>query len=414
MRVGDISHPERAQYGKPLDGIRVLSLEQQQALPYATQLLARLGADVVRVEHPGRGETGRDTQPSMKDPQGRSTGATFLRNNLGKRSVAIDLKAPQGRDLVLQLAPRFDVIAENFRAGTLARLGLGYDDIAKVHPKAVYCSITGFGAGGESSYAAWSAFAPVVEAMSGFYDQKRRPEQPPPVGVAGGLGDTSSGLFAVVGILAALRHRDAKGIGQHVDIAMYDAMVAMTDVPMNFMSLGKTDLITPPSIVAPFRASDGWFVMMCSRRAQFEVLAKIVGREDWLTDPRLPGPVAWGAHVEDIIRPAVEAWASGRTKREVCDILNGAGVAVGPCHSVDEVIADPHIQARNMVVEMQRPDGVERPVLTPGNPVKLSKSTEGPETRVPWIGEHTAEVLAQELGLDDAALAALRAAKVVA
>jgi crotonobetainyl-CoA:carnitine CoA-transferase CaiB-like acyl-CoA transferase len=409
-----VSEAGGSDHGRPLDGIRVLSLEQQQALPYATQLMARLGAEVVRVEHPGRGETGRDTQPSMKDPFGRSTGATFLRNNLGKRSIAIDLKAPAGRDLVLRLAPRFDVVAENFRAGTLARLGLGYGDVAKVHPKVVYASITGFGADGSSPYSAWSAFAPVVEAMSGFYDQKRRPDQPPPVGVAGGLGDTSSGLFAVIGILAALRHRDRKGIGQQVDIAMYDAMVAMTDVPMNFMSLGKTDLLTPPSIVAPFRASDGWFVMMCSRRAQFELLATMIGRPDWLTDPRLPGPVAWGAHVEDIIRPALESWAADKTRREVCDILNGAGIAVGPCHSVNEVIADPHVRARNMVVEMARPDGVDTPVLTPGNPVKLSKSAGRPESRVPWIGEHTDEVLAEELGLNEAALAALRAAKAIA
>src|SRR5262249_20723434 len=129
MKVGEIAHPERAVHGKPLDGVRVLALEQQQSLPFATQLMARLGAEVVRIEHPGRGDTGRDTFPAMKDPHGRLMGATFLRNNLGKRSVAIDLKSPAGRDLVLKLAPRFDIVAENFRTGTLGRLGLGYDDI---------------------------------------------------------------------------------------------------------------------------------------------------------------------------------------------------------------------------------------------------------------------------------------------
>jgi formyl-CoA transferase len=413
MRVGEVGHPERQSWGKPLEGIRVLSLEQQQALLYATQLMARLGAEVVRVEHPGRGETGRETLPAMKDPQGRSTGATFLRNNLGKRSIAIDLKSPRGRDLVLRLAPRFDVVAENFRAGTLRRLGLGYDDVAKVHPKVVYASITGFGADEQSPYSSWSAFAPVVEAMSGFYDQKRRPDQPPPVGVAGALGDTSSGLFALIDILAALRHRDRVGVGQQVDVAMYDAMVAMTDVPMNFLSLGKTDMLVPPGIVAPFRAKDGWFVMMVTRRSQLAILVEIIGRRDWLTDPRLPTSIEWGKRLDDVIRPGVEAWAADKTKHEVCALLNGAGVAVGPCHTVQEVVADPHIVARNMVVEMPRVDGVERPVFTPGNPVKLSKMSEGPETRVPWIGEHTDAVLAQELGLGPTALGELRAAGIV-
>jgi formyl-CoA transferase len=414
MRTEEVIHPERQSYGKPLDGVRVLALEQQQALPYATQLLARLGAEVIRVEHPGRGETGRDTLPAMKDPQGRSTGATFLRNNLGKRAIAVDLKSPRGRDLILRLAPRFDVVAENFRGGTLARLGLGYEEVAKVHPKVVYVSVSGFGADGKSAYSKWSAFAPVVEAMAAFTDIRRQPDEEPQVGRAGAIGDTSTGLFAAVGILAALRHRDQKGIGQHVDVAMYDSMVCMNDVQLNYHSMGRTYNGPPPSVTVAFRAKDGWFVMMCSRRAQFKVLAEMVGCPEWLDDPRLATPNQWGERIEDIIRPAVERWASTRTKRQASEELNGAGVAVGPCHSVAEVLADPHVRDRNMLVEMARIDGVDQPVITPGNPIKLSKMAEGPEARVPWLGEHTDEVLKEELGLDDAALAELRAAGTIA
>ena len=135
MRLGDVANEGAAATGKPLDGVRVLALEQMQALPYATQLLARLGADVVKVENPSGGDLGRGSQPAMTDPEGRSVGATFLRNNLGKRSICIDLKSPAGRDLVLQLAPRFDIVAENSKAGAMARLGLGYADIAAVHPR---------------------------------------------------------------------------------------------------------------------------------------------------------------------------------------------------------------------------------------------------------------------------------------
>src|SRR5437762_2327611 len=147
LKVGDVANPDAAQYGKPLDGVRVLAAEQMQALPYATQLLARLGADVVKVEPP-TGESGRGSQPSMLDPQGRVVGATFLRNNLNKRSLAIDLKSDEGRELFLDLVPKFDVVAENFKAGTMGRLGLGYDVIAARHPRAIYVSVSGFGASG--------------------------------------------------------------------------------------------------------------------------------------------------------------------------------------------------------------------------------------------------------------------------
>jgi len=145
VRLGDVVNPEAAQWGKPLSGVRILALEQMQALPYATQLLGRLGAEVVKVEAPGTGDLGRSAMPAMTDPSGRSVGATFLRNNLSKRSVVVDLKQPAGRDLVLRMAPRFDVVAENFRAGAAERLGLAYDDVVAVHDTVVYVSISGFG-----------------------------------------------------------------------------------------------------------------------------------------------------------------------------------------------------------------------------------------------------------------------------
>src|SRR5512142_1017882 len=145
MRIGDIANEGAQQYGKPLDGVRVLAAEQMQALPYATQLLARLGAEVVKVEHPVHGESGRGASPAMLDPEGRKVGATYLRNNFDKRSVGIDLKNPEGRELFLSLVPHFDVIAENFKPGTMDRMGLGYDAIAAHHPGAIYVSISGFG-----------------------------------------------------------------------------------------------------------------------------------------------------------------------------------------------------------------------------------------------------------------------------
>jgi hypothetical protein len=239
MRLGDISNPDAQQHGKPLDGVRVLAAEQMQALPYATQMLARLGADVVKVEHPVHGESGRASTPAMTDPEGRKVGATYLRNNLNKRSLGIDLKTPEGRDLFLALAGRFDVVAENFKAGTMDRMGLGYADVHAVHPRVIYVSISGFGNAVDTPYRDWPAYASIVEAMSGIYEYKSGPEKPPVTIPVGALGDISSALYSVIGILAALRHRDHTGLGQHVDIAMLDAMVAMTDVVTNFWSDGR-------------------------------------------------------------------------------------------------------------------------------------------------------------------------------
>jgi crotonobetainyl-CoA:carnitine CoA-transferase CaiB-like acyl-CoA transferase len=414
MRLGDVANAGAARYGKPLDGVRVLALEQMQALPFGTQLLARLGADVVKVEHPVEGESGRGALPAMTDPWGRPCGATFLRNNLGKRSVGIDIKRPEGRDLVLRLATRFDVFAENFKAGALERLGLGYDQVAAANPRIIYLSVSGFGNLGASPYRDWPAYAPIVEAMSGLYEYTREPGRPPRTAPAGALGDISAAIFGVVGVLAALRHRDRTGEGQYVDVAMLDAVIAMTDIVTNFWSMGlRPDGTGPALIMDAFSAADGWFVMQVGREHQFERLAKLVGREDWLTDERLATRQGWRRHLDDVIRPAVNAWASRLTRAEACRALSEAGVAAGPCLTPPEVIADPHVAARNMLVEMERTDGVPEPVLVPGNPVKMSKVAEGPETRVPWVGEHTAEVLRSELGLTDRELGDLRSAGIV-
>jgi formyl-CoA transferase len=412
MRLGDIANPQAAPNGKPLDGVRILAAEQMQALPFATQLLARLGAEVVKVEHPTHGESGRGALPAMEDPDGRRVGATFLRNNLNKRSVGLDLKSPRGRELFMELAGRFDVVGENFKAGTMDRLGLGYRELSERHPRLIYVSVSGFGNLGDSPYRSWPAYAMVPEAMSGLYEYARHGDEPPRVIPAGALGDISSALFTVIGIQAALRHRDMTGRGQQVDVAMLDSMLAMTDVITNFWSLGVRENALE-GIMTGFRASDGWFAVQVVREHQFDKLVELVGRPEWLTDERLSSRRGWADHLDEVIRPAVEAWAAGMTRLEVCDALGTAGIPAGPCYTPGEIIADDHVARRNMMVEMPRVDGVDQPVLIPGNPVKLSEVAEGPETRVPWVGEHTAEVLRAELGLSEAELDTLRADGVI-
>jgi formyl-CoA transferase len=169
MRIGETRRPERAQWGKPLDGVRILAAEQMQALPYATQLLSHLGAEVVKVEHPRNGESGRGSQPFLTDEDGRKVGATYLRNNLNKQSIGIDLKQPEGQALFKKLVPHFDIVAENFTPGTMDRLGIGYDAIREIEERVIYVSISGFGNQGDSPYSSWPAYAPMVEAMAGIY-----------------------------------------------------------------------------------------------------------------------------------------------------------------------------------------------------------------------------------------------------
>ena len=415
MELGAITNPDAVQYGKPLEGVRILALEQMQALPYATQLLARLGADVVKVESVKGGDLGRGSQPGITDPDGRFVGATYLRNNLDKKSICVDLKAPEGKQLILDLAPKFDIVAENFKGGALSRMGLGYDDIAAVHPGVIYLSVSGFGNTVETPYDGWPAYAAVAEAMSGIYDYKLEPGRPPAVSPVGALGDIGTALFGTIGILAALRHRDRTGLGQYIDVAMFDAMVSMTDLVTNFWSLG---LRPAPGqglamVLDGFEASNGWFIIQVGREHEFERLANLVGKPEWLTDERLSTRAGWREHMDDILRPGVKEWAADKTNIEACKALADAGVAAGPCLTAQQVIDDPHVAARNMLMEIPRPEGGD-PVLTPGNPIKMSRVSEGPDVRMPWLGEHTNEVLAAELGLDEAHIEQLRADGVIA
>jgi crotonobetainyl-CoA:carnitine CoA-transferase CaiB-like acyl-CoA transferase len=415
MRLGDIANAEAQEYGLPLDGVRVLAVEQMQAMPFATQLLARLGAEVIKVEHPERGESGRGATPYLLDPDGRRMGATFVRNNLNKRSAGIDIRDPAGRDLVIRLAGRADIFAENYKAGAMDAIGLGYETLAALYPRLIYASVSGFGHG-DSPYRERPAYASIVEAMSGAYEYRRDGTgKPPQVAPVGALGDISTALFCTVGMLAALMHRERTGLGQRIDVSMLDSMVAMTDLVTNFWSMGlrpdATGSLMPHLIMHSFRANDGWFVIQVGREHQFQRLAATIGRPEWITDPQLADRTGWFMHIDDVIRPGVEAWSRSLTRAAACDALSAAGIVAGPCATPPEVIDDPHVRSRNMLVDIG--DGESGPVVVPGNPVKMSRVAEGPDRRLPWLAEHTDEVLTEELGLDAAELTDLRAHGVI-
>jgi crotonobetainyl-CoA:carnitine CoA-transferase CaiB-like acyl-CoA transferase len=417
MRLGDTANEGARGFGRPLDGVRVIALEQMQALPFATQLMTRLGAEVIKVEQVGRGDSGRTATPSMTRENGEKVGATFVRNNLGKESVAIDFQSHRGRQLVLDLSRKSDIVCENLGPGKAKRLGLDYESMSAEHPELIYLSISGFGNDGLSPYEKWPAYASVAEAMSGIYEYARRPHQPPVINPVGGLGDTGTGLFGIIGMLAALRHRDATGLGQHIDVSMFDAMVSICDLAVNYWSMGQyrepDQEFDLPLILDSFPSARGWFIVQVVREHQFERLANLVGHPDWVGDDRFATRQGWRDHFETAIRPAVEAWAADKTNLEAARAFADSGIAAAPCSSAADVAADPHVALHNMLVEVERTDGVEQPVLVAGNPIKMSRVAEGPERFVPLMGEHTDSVLNSVLGLDDQAIDDLIAAGVV-
>ncbi|MCA9510053.1 MAG: CoA transferase [Myxococcales bacterium] len=398
----------------PLEGVRILAVEQMQAVPFATQLMAHLGAEVVKVEHPEHGESGRTAAPSIPDADGRPAGATFLRNNLCKRSLGLDLKNPKGAALLKRLVPHYDVVAENFRPGTMEKFGLGYDELAKLHPGLVYVAVSGFGSLHDSPYRSWPAYAAIPEAMGGFYSFRPEPGRLPNIGVAGALGDITSALFATIGAIAALRGRDRTGVGQKVDIAMLDAVMAMMDmVPFN-PTVGVMDnsIKSWPGILSCFHAKDGLFVMQVGREHQFERLAHAIGKPEWLDDPRFATREGWRDHTDGAIREAIEAWAADKTKLAASQALADAGVVAGPSYEADDLERDAHVALRDMILRIPRPDG-KGAVHIVGNPVKLSRSTPREPERWPTIGRDTRDLLRADLGLSDGDLDALRSDGVI-
>jgi len=402
---------------RPLQGITVLAAEQMHSLPHATQLLALMGADVIKVE-PLTGEAGRSGRPTITDLDGRATGSTYLRNNLGKSSVAIDLKHADGRSLFLRLAATVDVVAENFRPGTADKLGIGYDDVKAVNPRIVYVSVSGFGNRTDpaSPYRDWAAYAPIVEGMAGLYEYSRDGDEPPRPALAGALGDTAPGLYAVIGTLAALRERDRSGSGCHVDISMYDSMIAVADV-VHPASVGVTPsrALDGIGILHAFRANNGWFTVEVVREPHFPRFAEAVGHPEWINDERLATRHGWSLHMDDIIRPGVEQWAATKSKAEAASALASFGVAAGPVNTAADIAADPHVRSRDFIVEA---DTREHHVRVVANPIAFLDSSPSPDVtpespRWPLLGEGTDRVLRGRLDLDDAQVAHLRETGVI-
>ncbi|MBI4505539.1 MAG: CoA transferase [Chloroflexi bacterium] len=401
---------------RPLDDVRILDLTQATAGPYGVMLLADLGAEVIKIERPGGSDISHEFGPFIANERGR-VAAGYLRYCRNRKSLTLDLKRPRARELLLDLVRVSDVVMSNFGARTMDRLGLGYEALRAVHPGIVYATASGFGSPDvlPSPYADWPAYDNVAQAMGGMMDLTGHPDGPPTeCGVI--VCDMIPSIQMALGVLAALHERARTGLGQQVDVAMYDAAVSLLApqiVPYQFT--GKAPTRGPKSWVCPygvFRVRDGWVTIGASSNAQWERLARLAGREEWLADPRLRTGESRRVHYDEVIAPLLEPWLAERTRDEVVRLLLDNNVPVGPVHTISDIVNDDGLRARNMLVEIDHP--VAGRYVVPGNPIKLSRHVpEAPFEPPPAVGAHTDELLAGLLGLGADEIAALRAEGVV-
>ncbi|HEX5817017.1 MAG TPA: CoA transferase [Methylomirabilota bacterium] len=390
---------------KALAGIRVLDLTQYEAGPSCTQMLAWLGADVVKIEPPA-GEPGRT---ALSDQRGEDAWF-FLLLNSGKKGVTLNLKSPRGRAMFERLVTTADVLVENMGPGAMDRLGLGWETLRRLNPRLIAASVKGFGGGGP--YADYKSFEWIAQAMAGAMSMTGAPDGPPTKAI-GGLADTGAGLHTAIGILAALVQRQATGVGQQVEVAQQDAVVNLLRIHLRdtyatgkpVPRQGNRSVNAAPSNIyrcRPFGPNDYVFVH-CATVEMWKTLTKIVGRPELGDDPGYADRRDRVKYI-DAIDDMIEAWTEKRTKQEALEILAGAGVPCGAVLDSTEVLSDPHLRARGMIVELEHPRRGRYPM--PANPVRLSDSpTE--MVRAPLLGEHNAEVYGA-LGYGEAELDALR------
>ena len=389
-----------------LDGIRVLDLSRVLAGPWSTQVLGDLGAEVIKIEQPGAGDDTRAWGPPfLPDSQ---DSAYFSCANRNKRSIAVDIASPEGQGIVRKLAAVSDVVVENFRVGGLAKYGLDYGDLRAIKPDLVWCSITGFGQTGPEKDRGGYDF--LIQGMSGLMSVTGAADGPPTkVGVP--ISDLTTGLYAAISILAALRHRDRTGEGQRIDLALLDAQVAlMSNQAANWLNGGGEPRRLGnqhPNIVPyqVFACADGDIIIATANDRQYGKLCRVLGLDSLAGDPRFATMSARGANRGALlaeIEPVIAGWQS----EPLVAALNDAGVPSGRINSVPQALAYPQVAARELVGELERRDGT--PVRFVGFPAKLGATPASYRSAPPRAGEDTAAVLREILALDEAEIARLR------
>lgn len=389
----------------PLEGVRVLDLTRVLAGPYCTQMLADMGADIIKVEHPqGGDETRRFGPPFIQDES-----AYFLSINRGKRSITIDLKNPDGCALVKRLVERCDVLVENFRPGVLQRLSLGPEQLLGERPRLIYVSISGFGHSGDPAWVQKPGYDPILQNLSGM-TSVTGPTEGDPYKSGASIADVVAGIYGAYGVTLALLARERTGLGQHVDVSLLDGQVSLLAYHAGYFA--ATGAAPPrhgnahPTIVPYqlFAASDGHIVVAAANDKFFTALAHAVQRPDWLQDPRFASNPGRVENREALLAQLIPIMGT-RTVAEWSDLLARAGVPSGPVLNVAQVMQLPHLQQREMVVSVEHPKA--GPFLMTGIPVKLSATPGTVGSAAPMLGADTEQVLREVLDCDDQEVAAL-------
>jgi crotonobetainyl-CoA:carnitine CoA-transferase CaiB-like acyl-CoA transferase len=399
-----------------LGHIQVLDLSRILAGPWATQNLADLGADVIKIERPGVGDDTRAWGPPfLHDANGDATkdAAYFLSANRGKKSVTLDIATPEGQQIVRDLAKDADVVVENYKVGTLARYGLAYEDLRAINPRLVYCSITGFGQDGP--YAHLPGYDYVFQGMGGFMSITGEPDgEPMKHGLA--ITDLLTGMYATTAILAALERRHVSGEGQYIDLSLLDCVVAVTSYQaMNFFLSGQVPQRmgnAHPNMVPyqVFRCREGEMIVACGNDGQYAALCRAVGLAHLAQDPRFVTVADRARHRADLIPLLAEALRS-KTRDEWVPLLEAANVPCGPINDIRQVFEDEQVRHRGLKVALPHAAGVDVPSVC--NPIRLSATPIRPGRAAPRLGEHTHAVLGERLGLAPERLAALRSKGII-
>jgi crotonobetainyl-CoA:carnitine CoA-transferase CaiB-like acyl-CoA transferase len=398
----------------PLLNIRVLDLTRVLAGPWATQILADFGAEVIKVEKPGEGDDTRGWGPPfLTNPDGsRGDAAYYVSANRGKQSVAIDMAKPEGQKLLRELAARSDILMENFKVGGLKKYGLDYASLKTVNPRLIYCSITGFGQTGP--YAGRAGYDFMIQGMGGIMSITGQPDGTPgaePVKTGVAFADVFTGLYATIGVLAALHHRDETGEGQYLDLALLDTQVAvLANQALNFLVGGKAPKRlgnAHPNIVPyqTFATKDGFVIIAVGNERQFREYTKIAGVPEIASDPRFGTNRDRVENRDALIALLIEPMKQRKTA-EWIEALEAAAVPCGPINSIDQVFADPQVQARGLSVAQTRDDGTRTPGVA--NPVKFSATPVEYAKAAPRLGDATEDVLSRVLGLAPEDIATLR------
>jgi crotonobetainyl-CoA:carnitine CoA-transferase CaiB-like acyl-CoA transferase len=404
----------------PLKGIRVLDLTRVLAGPVATQTLADLGAEVIKVERPGAGDDTRGWGPPyVKDAQGRDTIETtyFAGANRGKKSVTVDITRGEGQELVRKMAGRCEVFIENFKAGTLSRYGLSYRQVSQARPDIVYCSITGFGQTGP--YAARPGYDPIAQALSGLMSVTGEPKDmpgtvPQRVGVA--VIDLMTAHYAVIAVVSALYHRQATGRGQYIDMSLLDVGVAsMANIASAYLGAGviaKRNGGVHPSVVPSqvFLCKDGHVIVAAGNDGQFAKLCEAAGKPDLVLDPRFTVNSA-RVNNRDALRPLLETMFLQHPVSWWNEKLAAAGVPCAPINDIAQVFEDPQVRHRGLKVEM--PDPTAGKAAFVASPLRLSETPVEYKLPPPVLGEHTQELLETMLGMSEDDIQKLRAASII-